>query len=517
MHGSPIVRRALELARRRQRAISGLPAPLPGTSGIGRRALLKLMAAAAGSAALPLAACRKGASGNGEVAIVGGGIAGLMALRTLTAAGVPARLYEARQRIGGRIHTRTDFPLTGWVEMGGQLVNSDHADMIALAETFSLPLIDTRALGGVDQAVLDRRLIRESALADALGPIAAQIAEDSERLDADWEAAAPELDHESAAAYLDRHGNLIADVTARRLIEQTVRTEYGAEPGEASALQLIFNLPTVDGDAYEALGTSDERYIVTGGSQRIVDALAGAHADRIERGRRLTALVPTGDDGATLRFASGEDVPAHRVILAIPPALLGEIDHGGLLSAEWQAFAAEVRLGANEKLNAVYNSKPWTETAMGIDGATWDLSENAAFSEVWECTGGQNAPQGVLSWYFGGKQVDGQRQEGARAALETAVGSSMGDLAGAAHPYVARTAWGADPFTRGAYVNFKPGQLTKFGGLLWVEEDDGSASQAARSGPLLFAGEHLSDAWPGFMNGAAQTGRLAAETIIAES
>jgi monoamine oxidase len=517
MRGSLIVRRALEQARRRQRALSGLAPPLSGTSGIGRRALLKSMAAAAGLAALPLAACRKPAGGSGEVAIVGGGIAGLAALRTLTAAGVPARLYEARQRIGGRIHTRTDFPLTGWVEMGGQLVNSDHADMIALAEAFSIPLLDTRALGGVDQAVLDRRLLAESALAEALGPIATQIAEDSERLDADWEAAAPDLDRESAAAYLDRHGNLLADVSARRLLEQTVRTEYGAEPDEASALQLIFNLPTVDGEAYEALGTSDERYIVTGGSQRITDALAGAHADRIERGRRLTALVPTDGGGVTLRFAGGEDVTADRVIVAVPPALLGEIYHGGLLSADWQAFASEVRLGSNEKLNAVYGSKPWTETAMGIDGATWDLSENAAFAEVWECTGGQKAPQGVLSWYFGGRQVEGQRDENVRAALEAAVGSAMGDLAGAAQTYAARTAWGADPFTRGAYVNFKPGQLTKFGGLLWVEEDDGTASQVARSGPILFAGEHLSDAWPGFMNGAAQTGRLAAQAIIAEA
>ena len=38
----------------------------------------------------------------------------------------------------------------------------------------------------------------------------------------------------------------------------------------------------------------------------------------------------------------------------------------------------------------------------------------------------------------------------------------------------------------------------------------------ARSGPVYLAGEHLSDAWPGFMNGAAQTGRLAAQAILAE-
>jgi monoamine oxidase len=91
----------------------------------------------------------------------------------------------------------------------------------------------------------------------------------------------------------------------------------------------------------------------------------------------------------------------------------------------------------------------------------------------------------------------------------------MGDLAGTADPYAARTGWGTDPFSRGAYSSFRPGQLTKFGGLLWIEEDDGTVIQQAVSGPIVLAGEHLSDSWPGFMNGAAQTGRLAAQTLIA--
>jgi monoamine oxidase len=302
----------------------------------------------------------------------------------------------------------------------------------------------------------------------------------------------------------------------RRLLEQTSRTEYGAEPDEASAIELIWNLPTVDGDAYEVLGTSDERFIVRGGSQRITDALAETYADRIESGRKLLSFTSTDAGGITLHFSTGDDVTADRVILAVPPSLLAEIDHGGLLSTEWQAFAGEVRLGRNEKLNAVYSSKPWAATPMGIDGATWDLGDAAAFSEVWECTGGQNAPQGVLTWVFGGKQLEAFGEEGLRGTLEASVGTAMGDLAGAAHPYAARTGWVSDPFTRGAYSNFKPGQLTKFGTMLWVEDDDGIASQVARSGPLLFAGEHLSDAWPGFMNGAAQTGRLAAQAIIAE-
>ena len=78
---------------------------------------------------------------------------------------------------------------------------------------------------------------------------------------------------------------------------------------------------------------------------------------------------------------------------------------------------------------------------------------------------------------------------------------------------IRRTRWCDDPLTRGAYVNFHPGQLTRFGSLLTVEED--GRARASQAGPLLFAGEWLSDAWPGYMNGALQTGRIAAEAAMA--
>ena len=78
---------------------------------------------------------------------------------------------------------------------------------------------------------------------------------------------------------------------------------------------------------------------------------------------------------------------------------------------------------------------------------------------------------------------------------------------------IRRTRWSDDPLTRGAYVNFRPGQLTRFEPLLTVEEE--GQARPSEAGPLLFAGEWLSDAWPGYMNGAVQTGRIAAEAALA--
>ncbi len=236
---------------------------------------------------------------------------------------------------------------------------------------------------------------------------------------------------------------------------------------------------------------------------------------RITHSRQLTALAPTDSGGVALRFADGSSESADMVVLAVPPALLADIDHGGLLNADWQAFASEVRLGRNEKLNAAYSARPWTET-MGAWGASWDASEVARFVEVWDATAGDDAAGAVLTWFFGGDQVALMSDPALRATVEAAMGSAMGDLAAAAMPQSARTGWSTAPFARGAYVNFAPGQFTRFGGLLWLEEEDGSASQIARSGPILFAGEHVSDAFPGYMNGAAQTGRLAAQAIMAE-
>ena len=61
----------------------------------------------------------------------------------------------------------------------------------------------------------------------------------------------------------------------------------------------------------------------------------------------------------------------------------------------------------------------------------------------------------------------------------------------------------------------RPGQLTRFASLFAVETS-GAPARAPRAGPLLFAGEHISDAFAGFMNGALQTGRIAAEALLAE-
>ena len=182
-------------------------------------------------------------------------------------------MYEARGRVGGRMLSRVGMVEPGIVDdFGGPFVNTDHTDLRALLREFDHNLYDRRT----DPRRLDvrktawfvaGRTVDEAEIADGLRLIAHQIVADAERVDADFDRLAPQFDRQTAKAYLDLHAGLIRAPFARQLLENAIRTEYGAEPEQSSALQLLFLLPTVRSKTVELLGYSDER-VCGAGRQR---------------------------------------------------------------------------------------------------------------------------------------------------------------------------------------------------------------------------------------------------------
>ncbi|MGH9356305.1 MAG: flavin monoamine oxidase family protein, partial [Terriglobia bacterium] len=82
-----------------------------------------------------------------DVIVIGAGVAGLAAARELSAAGVSVCILEARERIGGRIHTLRDAALDAPVELGAEFIHGRPE------ETFWI----TRAAGLVTTAVSSRQ------------------------------------------------------------------------------------------------------------------------------------------------------------------------------------------------------------------------------------------------------------------------------------------------------------------------------------------------------------------------
>jgi monoamine oxidase len=483
--------------------------------GLNRRDVL------AGLAALGLAPSFEGKAlaaigKQSRIAIIGAGLAGLVALDRLVAAGMDATIYEARGRIGGRVLTSTGLPEAGlYVEDGAHLVNTNHADILQLAKRFNIGLTDRGVMVARERFVVDGAEVSESDLIAEFRPLAARIAADAASVDEDFDANAPRFDAMSVHQYLDDAGAATSP-RARALVEATIRTEYGSEPGEVSALELFFNLPAIVEDRVALISGSDERYSLAGGSSTIPRALAEPLKPRIKTGFALTSARNSGE-GVMLTFANGESVIADRVIVTVPAQILRTIDFTDTLPPAWQALTREFSCGRNEKINAGYATRPW-EPLVGAGGAAWSANTKAPslVSEFWGASAGQDAvPEGVLTWFFGGSQVSALQDLPPADMLRACEREIAPAIPGLAARSLRRTAWAADPYAQGAYSRFLPGQLTKYAAHFWSEDDDGKVTAPLPSGAILFAGEHLSDSHTGYMNGAAQTGRLAADQIIA--
>ncbi len=223
---------------------------------------------------------------------------------------------------------------------------------------------------------------------------------------------------------------------------------------------------------------------------------------------------PVGD-GASGARAGAETVDADYVILALPFTVLRQVDLHVELPAGLTRFIHEVDLGANEKLFAGFNQKVWRQSG-GFINEIWT---DQGYSQAWESTQRQPDSQaGALTFYLGGEDAIASQTTTAAAQGEAFVqglGGAIADLPAAANGHFFRTAWSQDPFAQGAYTSFKPGQLTEFAEFFYIEADIPGDRQDVSVGNLIFAGEHLSDEFYGYMNGAAQTGRLAAD-IVAE-
>src|SRR3954454_4438161 len=84
-----------------------------------------------------------------DVAVIGAGLAGLRAATDLVAGGRDVVVFEARDRVGGRVWSHR-FANGQWCERGAEFIDANHTEVLGLIRSLGLSLLD--ATKGRDDA-----------------------------------------------------------------------------------------------------------------------------------------------------------------------------------------------------------------------------------------------------------------------------------------------------------------------------------------------------------------------------
>jgi monoamine oxidase len=475
-----------------------------GVAAIGLTALGRLAAPARGAAAP-------------KIVVVGAGLAGLSAAYSLKQAGYAAEIHEASDRIGGRCWTlRGAFADGQVVEHGGELIDQSHSHIRQLAQGLGLKLdnlLQAEQNGTESLGYFDGSPYRYEEMTD-------DIKAAWQKIHADVSAASypttfeistergRQLDRMSIVDWIEETFEGGMDSRIGKLLDIAYNIEYGAECTEQSSLNLLYLLAYSGQGQFRVFGPSNEKYHVVGGNDQITDRLAAQLAGQMTTGSELVAVRRNSSGTFTLTFAqqSGtKTVTADKVVLALPFSILRssvDISKAGFEPLKLTAIR-EQGMGTNSKLHVQFTNRFWR--AHGSNGETFS---DRGYQNTWEVTRAQAGKSGILVDYTGGKigASFGSGTPESRAKQFLAQVEPV--LPGATKAWNGKATidfWPGYRWTKGSYSYWKVGQYQRFAGM-----------EGRRQGNCLFAGEHTSIDFQGYLNGAVETGQRAAGEILAD-
>ena len=409
-----------------------------------------------------------------DVVVIGGGLAGLSCADALAQRGVDVVVLEARERVGGRVFSH-HFADGQTCERGAEFIDSNHTDVLALAERLGLTLTDR--ISDVDPA---------AALLDAGGravplEMHSSVAPDLERWD-DALCAVTDGDESETATLADLMHSLDLSVLSRLAIGRHIRTEFMLPPEEVSQ-RYAASLARLQRRGRR------ECHRVVGGNDQLASGLAAQLGDRL----RCSTAVESIDPGAGMvRLTSGRSVDADTIVAAVPLPVLSRV------WADMPLELGAIGYGIGGKISVQFERRIWRD--YGRDGTV--LSDRA-WGHLWETTDDQHGDRGVLTNLL--SSHDGASFAALPEATDrivTEIDRLFPGAKGLSGERV-RTDWTNDPFSLGAYSCFGPGQTSAAAPVLH-----------RRHGRMLLAGEHT-DEFGGFMEGALRSGRRVADEITA--
>jgi monoamine oxidase len=428
-----------------------------------------------------------------RVIVAGAGLAGLTAARELEASGASVTVIEARDRVGGRVHTVRGLPGRHHAEGGADLIEAEQTYVRELAASMKLKtariLRDGFGYYGPDRRGRYRIHVGQAAFRDVVRLLKTEIAE-YRLADRRWDSAiATTLARRSVADWLTETD---ADLPTRAGL-RAFRGFFLADPEDLSLLALV------DQFAAEGAPGRGEMFRITGGN----DALPRALASSLRRSVRLRTVlrrVEQTERGVrvTVQDPAVVEIEADYVVSTLPASTLRYVDFHPRLPDEQSRAIGTLRYGCATRTLLQFARPFWRKRgrpkAFGSDlptGAVWDGAEEQSGAAILSLLAGGRASRALR---------DLMAKEGDTGLVQrlTWLGAPSSLLA------TKTITWEDEEWSRGGYAYFDPSFDPRL--RAWLSRP---------AGRLLFAGEHTSLRWQGYMNGAIESGKRAAAEVRA--
>jgi monoamine oxidase len=429
-----------------------------------------------------------------RVVIAGGGLAGLTAAYQLGRRGATVHLFEARARLGGRVWTMRDGGGERHVEAGAEFIDAEQAEIRELASALHVGLI--RVLrGGFGLALSVNGVVRVNAtqqsawntMSRRLGPATRAF----KAARCDWNSATAAAIARSSLAEALAGAPSSDRVTA---FSEALRGYYLADPDDLSALVVV------EQAALDAAPGRSATYRVQEGNDALIQALARRIRGHLST-RRIVRAV-TGDARGirvALEDARGglAQIPADYAVVALPSPLVLNCQFDPALPPYQQAALRSLSTGHATKVSLRFEHKWW-----GKKSRPWAYGTNLPIGAVWDGAE-QQTDFNVLTFLAGGSssaELRGVlRSEGPQGIVSRLLWMGSPSRAALVAPPVS---WEEEEWSGGGYAVFSPSFDPRL-----------RAALSASHGRIIFAGEHTSGRWQGFMNGAVESGQRAAREI----
>jgi monoamine oxidase len=438
--------------------------------------------------------------------VVGAGYAGLTAANGLLKPGKSVKVLEARERVGGRVHTQQidDY----YVDLGGTWVGPSQDRIYALLKELNIATFKTYD-EGKSSLLMNDRLKKYNGVIPPM-PIPALLSLDraiktitklSKTIDlnAPWLSVdAEKWDGITLQGWMDKQ---MRSTDAKRLFKIASEAIWAVHPNEISMLHALFY--TKSGRDFDTLmnvknGAQEER--IVGGAQSAAIKLASQFpTNTIKYNAPVKSILQDEEEV----LVSGEDFlyRARRVIVAVPPTIAGKINYNNQLPANRTQLMQRMPMGSVWKCYAVYDKPFWRENNQNGLGAI-----DGEYITVTFDNSPKDSSKGILMGFVLGNQAKNfsllNDQERKQNVLNTFI-NLYGEKAKTPINYIEKS-WAMEEYSGGCYAGIMPtGVWTSLG-----------KSLREPCGRIHWAGTETSDIWNGYIDGAVRSGERVAKEVV---